>query len=229
MDLSYDLHIHSCLSPCGDNDMTPNNIINMASMLGLDVIAVSDHNSARNLPAIFKVAEDSDIVIVPAIEVCTNEEVHILCLFKSLSLVQAFDEELYTHLPFIKNDEDAFGCQIVMDEQDNPIATEQKLLINAVDIGIDKLLKILHKYDGLAIPAHVDKQSNSIISSLGYIPDDYNFSCIEVKNPNSDISFSRKKITNSDAHYLEHIGEPVRTIPVTERTASAVVTYLDAR
>lgn len=226
MDIAYDLHIHSCLSPCGDNDMTPNNIVNMATLLGLDAIAVSDHNSAKNLPAIFKVAEENNLIIVPAIEVCTSEEVHMLCLFNSLSLVQAFDEELYTHLPYIKNDEAVFGNQIIMDECDNPIGTEDKLLINAVDIGIDKLLKILLKYDGLAIPAHVDKQSNSIIASLGYIPDDYNFSCIEVKNPNSDVNFPRKRITNSDAHYLEHISDAGRTIPVNDRSAQSIVAYL---
>lgn len=226
IDLTYDLHIHSCLSPCGDNDMTPNNIVNMAALLGLDVIAVSDHNACKNLPAVFKAAEETELIVLPAIEVCTDEEVHMLCLFEQLEQVLAFGEELYTHLPSIINDPAAFGDQLIMDSEDNVIGREERLLINAVDIGIDKLLRILKPYEGLAIPAHVDKAANSIIASLGYIPPDYGFSCIEIKNPESVVDFAGKRITNSDAHYLEHISEPIRTIPVTERSARGVLEYL---
>ena len=212
MKISYDLHLHSCLSPCGDNDMTPNNIINMALLLGLDAIAVSDHNSSLNLPAVFNVAKQHNLTVVPAMEVCTNEEIHILCMTTTLNEMLALSNELYQFLPDFKNDVDVFGQQTILDEQDNLIGYEPRLLINALSINIDKLLKILPSYNGIAIPAHVDKTSNSIISNLGMIPSDYNFPCIEVKNQNSVIEFSGKRISNSDAHYLEDIHEPINLL-----------------
>ncbi len=224
--LSYDLHIHSCLSPCGDNEMTPNNIVNMAILLGLDTIAVSDHNSCLNLPAIFNVAHDKGIIVVPAVEVCTSEEVHMLCFFYTLDDAVNFGTQIYEFLPPIQNNEAVFGRQLVVDENDCIIGNETKLLINALTISIDKLLKIVMQYNGIAIPAHVDKNSNSIISNLGFIPNDYNFSCIEVKNPQSEINFSGNKIFNSDAHYLENISEPINFIEVKEKSAKGIIDSL---
>lgn len=229
MKLYYDLHMHSCLSPCGDDDMTPNNIINMCSMLGLDAIAVSDHNTALNLPAVFTAAEQTNLLVVPAIEVCTNEEVHVLCLFYTLNDALSFGMEIYEFLPAIENQEDIFGKQLIMDENDFIIANEPRLLINALTISIDRLLKIVSGYDGIAIPAHVDKSSNSIISNLGFIPSEYNFSCIEVKNLENNIDFDGKKISNSDAHYLEHIAEPSNYVDIKEKSVKCIINYLKER
>lgn len=226
MKISYDLHIHSCLSPCGDNDMTPNNIVNMACLLGLDVIAVSDHNSALNLPAVFKVAKEKKLTIIPAIEVCTSEEVHLLCMTYTLKDIMSFSDEIYNFLPALENNSDIFGQQLVLNENDDIIRSENRLLINALTISIDKLLDILKRYNGIAIPAHVDKTSNSIISNLGFIPPDYNFSCIELKNLDYKINFNGKKISNSDAHYLEHINEPINFIDVKDKSANSIIGYL---
>lgn len=226
MRIHYDFHIHSCLSPCGDNDMTPNNIVNMALMLGLDAIALSDHNSCLNLPAIFKVAAENNLLIVPAIEVCTNEEVHLLTMFYTLEGALKFGDEIYQFLPPIQNDESIFGNQFVLDCNDNLIKSEPKLLINALTISIDKLLKIVERYGGIVIPAHVDKSSNSIISNLGFIPNDYNFTCIEVKNPPDNIKFSGKRITDSDAHYLENIALPTHFIEVQTKSIAGIIDYL---
>ncbi|MDI9489318.1 MAG: PHP domain-containing protein, partial [Bacillota bacterium] len=90
--LSYDLHIHSCLSPCSDEDMTPANIVNMAKLLGLDVIAVTDHNSCRNCPAVYNYAQKNNILVIPGMELCTMEEVHVLCFFEELENAMAFDK-----------------------------------------------------------------------------------------------------------------------------------------
>lgn len=226
MRISYDFHIHSCLSPCGDNDMTPNNIVNMALMLGLDAIALSDHNSCKNLPAIFEVATKNNLLIVPAIEVCTNEEVHLLTMFYTLEDAVNFGNEIYEFLPSIQNEEAIFGDQFILDSDDNPIGSEPKLLINALTISIDRLLKIVKQYDGIVIPAHVDKSSNSIISNLGFIPKDYNFTCIEVKNPPDNIDFIGKRITDSDAHYLENIAEPIHFIEILEKSVAGIIDYL---
>lgn len=224
--ISYDLHIHSCLSPCGDNDMTPNNIVNMALLSKLDVIAVSDHNSSLNLPAVFSVAKENGLLVVPAIEVCTSEEVHVLCLMYTLFDIMEFSKELYEVLPDFKNDEAVFGQQLVLDENDCIIKSEPRLLINALTISIDRLLKLVFKYNGIAIPAHVDKNSNSIISNLGFIPADYGFSCIEVKNPDAKIDFNGRRISNSDAHYLENINEPINFLDVCEKSVKAIIDCL---
>ena len=226
MKLFYDLHIHSCLSPCGDNDMTPNNIVNMSLIKELDVIALSDHNTAGNTEAVRRVAEGTPLLVVPAIEVCTMEEVHILCLFYEFEGCQAFGEFLYGLLPEIQNNPAVFGDQLLMDENDQVTGTLDKLLINAANLSIDRLLKVLPEYGGFAIPAHVDKSANSIIANLGFLPEEYHFPCIEVKNPPFDCGFSGRVITDSDAHYLEHIAEPEHVLEVPEKSVRAVIDTL---
>lgn len=226
MKLFYDLHIHSCLSPCGDMDMTPNNIVNMAKLLELDAIAVSDHNSAKNLPATAKLAEQNGLLLVPAIEACSAEEVHLLCLFQTLEGALSCSELLESHLPDIPNDPEIFGRQVILDEEDHPIGEEKKLLINALDLGIDRLLPLVRECGGLVIPAHVDKNAYSILSNLGYIPPEYGFSCIEVKHPPFDCGFQGKTITNSDAHYLEHIHEREYALEVKTPTVSGILDAL---
>ena len=203
--------------------MTPNNIVNMAMLNGLDVIAVSDHNCARNLPAVFSVAEKAGMLVIPAIEVCTSEEVHVLCLFYQLEQCLKFSDLLYEHQPDVKNKPEIFGEQLVMDDRDEPIATIDKLLINASGLSLDDLVRLLPNYHGVPIPAHVDKSSYSIISNLGYIPPEYGFRCIEKKNPDSTVAFSGNIISNSDAHYLEDIAQPENTLEVPEKTVQAVI------
>lgn len=226
MKLSYDLHIHSCLSPCGDNDMTPNNIVNMAQLLGLDVIAVSDHNSAKNLPAVLAVAKNTGLTVVPAIEACTMEEVHMLCLLPDLDKALILDERLYSLLPDFINDPKAFGDQLIADENDEIIGKADKLLINAANISIDKLIPLVDSLGGIAIPAHVDKSANSIISNLGLIPPEYSFSCVEVKSLKNSIDFYGSIISNSDAHQLELINEPINFIEVQEKSVLSIINTL---
>lgn len=161
--------------------MTPNNIVNMASLLGLDLIAVSDHNTALNLPAVFSVAKQVGLTVIPAIEANTAEEVHVLCLFPELEDALSCSDEFYQHLPPVFNRPDIFGAQVIMDQEDRPIGTVDKLLINALDLGLEALIDMVKKHHGLAVPAHVDKSSYSILANLGYIPPEYGFTCIEVK------------------------------------------------
>lgn len=227
MKLSYDFHIHSCLSPCGDNDMTPNNIVNMAALLGLDMIAVSDHNSCKNLPAVFEAAKAADgLLVVPAMEACTNEEVHMLCLFRTLDDALAFDREIYPFLPEFPNDPAVFGDQLILNGQDEMIGREPKLLINALSIGIEALCRIAASHGGIALPAHANKPANSIIANLGFIPEEYHFSAIELNPPDESVPFAGRRITDSDAHYLEHIHEPVNELELPEKSACAVVDWL---
>lgn len=226
MKYSYDLHIHSCLSPCGDNDMTPNNIVNMAMLLGLDILAVSDHNSCKNLPAIAKLAEQNGLLLIPAMEACTSEEVHMLCLFASLEDALAFDEAIYPYLPAIENRPDIFGDQLILDEEDAIIGREPKLLINALTIGIPALCQLADQHGGIALPAHVNKSANSILANLGFLPPEYGFTAIECNPPDDSIPFAGRRITDSDAHYLEDIHEPEYFLELPEKSAPALIAYL---
>lgn len=213
--LSYDLHIHSCLSPCGDEDMTPSNIVGMSALKGLEIIAVTDHNSCKNCPAVLKLADQYNIIAIPGMELCTMEEVHVLCLFAELSNAMRFDSYVFSELMKIPNNEKAFGKQEICDEDDQVIGTEPYLLINATNISFDALGKLMKEFNGLYIPAHIDKNSNSVLSNLGFISPEADFLAAEL----ADISHLEKLsktnpylmgcniITDSDAHSLGNINE----------------------
>lgn len=222
----YDLHIHSCLSPCGDNDMTPNNIVNMSTINELDIIAVSDHNSALNLPAVFEVAQDMQLIVIPAIELCTVEEVHVLCLFYNLEDCLKFSEFIYDKLPPIINKKKIFGEQLILNNMDETIGETDKLLINSANISIDEVVNLMNVYNGLAIPAHIDKNANSIISNLGFIPPNLDFPCLEVKNPPYKIDHNAYIISNSDAHYLEDISFQKHYVELDELSVKALIDKL---
>lgn len=213
--LFYDLHIHSCLSPCGDADMTVNNIINMSLLKELDVIALTDHNTCKNCPAFLEAGKDSGLVLIPGMELTTSEEIHVVCLFEKLEDAMRFDSFVYDALPDIENSPEIFGEQVLLDSMDNDIGRVEKLLINATSISIEDLGTLSEKYRFSICPAHIDKQSFSILASLGYIPEEYGFTAFEVKNPANIESLRQAHpalknaliISNSDAHYLENISE----------------------
>ena len=180
-ELSYDLHIHSCLSPCGDDDMTPGNIVGMAAIKGLDVIAVTDHNSCRNCLAVLKLAEQYGVLAIPGMELTTAEEVHAVCLFSELSAAMEFDRFVYEKLMKFPNREEIFGKQQIMNEEDICIGTEPNLLINSTELSFDELWDIVTgQYGGVMIPAHIDKNANSLISNLGFVPPESQFRTAEL-------------------------------------------------
>ena len=178
--LYYDLHIHSCLSPCGDDDMTPANIAGMAAVKGLDVIALTDHNSCKNCPAILKHGEEYGITVIPGMELTTAEEVHVVCLFPALDDAMAFDGYVYERLLPIKNREDIFGKQQIMDADDQVTGNVERLLIGATDISFDQVFGLVEAYRGIAYPAHIDKSTTSLLSNLGFVPPDSSFTCAEI-------------------------------------------------
>ncbi|MGN0243522.1 MAG: PHP domain-containing protein [Lachnospiraceae bacterium] len=234
MNLTYDLHIHSCLSPCGDKDMTPANIVGLSALLGLDVIAITDHNTCRNCSAAMELAEEYDIICIPGMELTTSEEIHAVCLFPTPESAMRFDSYVYDHLMKIPNRTDIFGEQLVMDKDDNIVDSEPNLLINATDISFEGLWELVDSYGGVMFPAHIDKSSYSLISSLGVISETNRFTTAEL----SDLShFHQLKktnpylnkcniISNSDAHYLEHIHQPNLSIPCLERSIQGVLQAL---
>ena len=237
MKLSYDLHMHSCLSPCGDADMTPNNMINMAILNGLQVVALTDHNSCQNCPAFLEVARRNGILAIAGMELCTAEEIHVVCLFPELAAAMAFDREVYSQIPDIENRPEIFGEQWVMDENDAVLRSEPRLLINASAISIAEAVPLVRKYGGVAFPAHVDKSAYSVLSNLGFLPPECGFTVVEVKSPESFLADgeNREKIagcrvvTDSDAHYLWDIAEPVHTLELAACSAGRVLDFFSKK
>ena len=211
MKFFYDLHIHSALSPCGNEDMTPNNIINMSLIKGLNIISVTDHNSTSNLPALMEVAKEAGIMVIPGIEVTTKEEVHVLCYFNDLDRAMDFGGIIYDSLPDIKNKPDIFGRQNIYNYKDEISGSLDKLLINASIYTIEDIYFLALKYKGVMVPAHINKISNSILGVLGFMPLNLKIDFVEVFNESPISSKIREKykiLFNSDAHQLIDIAEP---------------------
>ncbi len=218
MKFFYDFHIHSDLSPCGDKDMTPNNMVNMAYIKGLNMIAVTDHNTIENYKAIEKIAQGLGILVVPGIEINTKEEVHILSYFKDYKSAKAVSDLIYESLPNIFNKSDIFGEQNIYNENDEIIGRLDKLLISASKYSIGEICTIVNKYNGVIVPAHINKKSNGILGVLGFFPTDINFEFIEISKShelgerNKKMVMNYKKLVSSDAHILENISEPINYI-----------------
>lgn len=226
----YDLHIHSALSPCASNDMTPNNIINMAILKGLDIIAVTDHNSAKNIGAILKVAKAKNIIVIPGIEVETYEGIHMLCLFRNLEDINIFDKLIYRNLPKVRNNENVFGEQIIFNEDDTYKCEEMQMLLNATCLKLNEVIKLVHLLNGLIFCAHIDRLKNSIITVLGFIPENLAVDGVEIISNNNqniyDKQFKKYRIIqNSDAHYLGNIYEKMNNIYLQEKSINGFFDY----
>ena len=169
MKIAVDLHIHSALSPCADNDMTPNNIVNMAVLKGLDAIAVTDHNSCSNVEAVMKVAGDR-ILVLPGMEVQSREDVHLLCYFSSLEALFKFDSYIRKHMNGMQNISEIFGNQYIMDEFDRITGERKDMLLSSINLSVERIVQLTYDIGGVVVPAHVDRPSYSIISQLGFIP-----------------------------------------------------------
>ena len=235
LELYYDFHIHSCLSPCGDDEMTPQNIVGMAALAGYNVIAVADHNSTLNCKAVEEAAKQAGLLAVPAMELTTKEEVHILCLLPNLDMAEQFGQYVYAKLPDIKNRADIFGRQLCVDAEGQIIAEEDRLLLSATDIGIYEVYDLVRSYGGTAIPAHLDRKSFSVISNLGFYDDAMQFPAVEL-TANCDIqafkqahNISLPHLINSDAHNLEQIPDAVNKIRVNDFCAIEVIRAIDSK
>ena len=229
--LFCDLHIHSCLSPCGSNDMTPANICGMAMLKGLNMIALTDHNTARNTPAAKACCDAYGLLFVPGMEITTREEVHLLGYFPDVDTALSFSEFLRPHMPKKKNRPSFFGDQLVMDEDDNVIAEEDELLIGASDLTLTELVGLIREAKGVPVPAHINRGANGLLVNLGFVPDDLNLTAVEVwralpcaHSPQA----GRVVLHSSDAHYLGDILEAQETVSLPERSVAAFLDYLRA-
>lgn len=229
---AYDLHIHSCLSPCGSLDMTPNNIVNMSMIKGLDIIAVTDHNACDHVRTVYELGQQLGLLVLPGMEVQTKEEVHILCYFESVEDIESFDMALMPYKTKIPNNIKVFGQQSVLDAEDNFVREVENALILSLDLGLEELQDLVLRHHGIIVPAHINKAANSLLVQLGFIPNELNFGTIEVYQKtmlDEKIADQYQKVFNSDAHYLEHISEAEHHIELPEKTCRALIQYLSGK
>ncbi|MBQ3053551.1 MAG: PHP domain-containing protein [Clostridia bacterium] len=222
--IKYDFHIHSALSPCGDEDMTPNNIVNMAYIAGLNAIAITDHNTIGNVKSAMAIGSQLGITVLAGMEIETCEEIHILTLYPSLESAEKAYNVVYNSLPDIKNRPDIFGRQLYLDENDEIIGEEEKLLISPTSLSVEQVFELVKSVGGVAIPAHVDRHSYSILTNLGFISEELDAKRIEISYTVDSIEEYKKSrpdlekykvLRNSDAHYLQDIGKNENYLDVT--------------
>jgi PHP family Zn ribbon phosphoesterase len=199
-----DLHIHSLLSPCASLEMTPREIISRAKARGLDMIAVSDHNSTLHCELAVVLGKKAGITVLRAAEVTSAEDVHSLVILPNEAARNSFQQWIDSHSERIPHNPDIFGDQVVIDENENIIMEIKHFLTAALNASIDEVEDTAHRHGGLFIPAHIDRPSMSITSQLGFIPEDLYIDAVEVVERTADLLYP--VIRNSDAHIPEHIG-----------------------
>jgi len=222
-----DLHVHTCLSPCAELDMHPMALVQKAIEAKLDMIAICDHNSSANVQYVIKAAQTSKLKILPGMEITTSEEVHLLAIFDSLSNLVLLQKIIDQHLTGF-NDEKLFGVQAIVNEIGEVEGIENKLLIGATDLSLDILIGHIHQFDGLAIASHIDRESFSVLTQLGFIDDNADFDALEITT-HTGFDQARIKypeldrftfITSSDSHYVKNIGSAFTRMFLGEPTFS---------
>ncbi|MEN2983406.1 MAG: PHP domain-containing protein [Dictyoglomaceae bacterium] len=211
-----DLHIHTVLSPCGDWSMTPRAIIERAKMRKINIIAITDHHIVENYPAVKYWGDKMGVFTLPGIEIQSREEAHIVGIFKDYLYALEFQRELWNYLPNLKNNENLFGVQVVVNEKDEVERIEERLLSISVTLSIEEILKMIEKMEGISILAHIDKPIYSVVSTLGFIPESLRYDIIEFSKKVNPTKFLEKYphlgkkpyIISSDAHYIDDIMEP---------------------
>jgi predicted metal-dependent phosphoesterase TrpH len=209
--LKADLHVHTCLSPCADLEMSPKAIAEQARIREIDILGICDHNSAENVAALVKAAETYKISVLPGLEITSQEEVHVLALFDELEPALKLQEIVYKNLPG-ENDEDAFGMQVVVNAEGEVLRFSNKLLIGASTLTVEEVTETIHSLNGLAIASHIDREGFSLIGQLGFVPEHLRLDAMEISpgigykealakfNPHLPVTCS------SDAHFLRDIG-----------------------
>ncbi|MDT8273512.1 MAG: PHP domain-containing protein [Desulfomonilia bacterium] len=207
------LHVHTCLSPCGDLDMHPSAIVKQCLESKLDIIAICDHNASENVPHVMKAAADTPLTVIPGMEMASREEVHLLALFESMEQLLDLQDLVYANLSG-ENDEKVFGIQAIVNEAGEVEGFNERLLIGATDLSLSDAVEAIHARGGLAVACHIDRPSFSVISQLGFVPREVPFDALEI-SANLDVKAARGRypelesypfITSSDAHFIHDIG-----------------------
>ena len=208
-----DLHIHTVLSGCAEVEMIPPLIIRQARQLGLNLIAVTDHNASDNVEGLIKASAGTGVHVLPGMELQSKEEVHLLCLFDTMNQCRQWQKEVSRRLPPLNNNEEIFGAQFVVDEAGEWIRTESRLLSVSAELGLEEAVSGVRSLGGMVIPAHIDRPSFSLLSNLGMIPASFNGMALEV-TPRFVPRMGLKRwpelegrclIVNGDAHQLKQM------------------------
>jgi PHP family Zn ribbon phosphoesterase len=221
-----DLHIHTCLSPCGELEMSPSAIVKAASEIGLNIIAITDHNSAENVSAAIKAAQNFDLTVLAGMEITSSEEAHILALFDDIEGITTMQDAVYDKLLPGENDEKRFGDQIVVNEKEEVLDFVNRLLIASTELTAHSIVSTIHYLGGLSIASHIDKEVFSIISQLGFIPEEVRFDALEmspgIDRERAEQSFmlynAHTWVSSSDAHHLHDIGRRTTSFFMKEPT-----------
>lgn len=208
-----DLHIHSLLSPCAAVEMTPRNIVWHAAAKQLDIIAITDHNACDNVAAALIAAQHAGITVLPGMEVETREEAHFIVLFDKMRQLKEWERYVAEHRPPLKNNEEKFGAQFIVDAEDNFVGIKEELLLCSLTISAAQLSAKVKELDGLVIASHIDRPAYSIVSQLGFIPPDLALDAVEVSRRLEKSEAVRRLsvigqypvVTASDAHTVEDL------------------------
>jgi PHP family Zn ribbon phosphoesterase len=229
-----DLHLHTCLSPCADLEMTPAAIVKTASEKGLGIIAITDHNSAENVIAAKKAAQGAVITVLAGMEITSAEEAHILAFFNDAENALKLQDIVYKNLMPGENDARRFGDQIAVNEKDEVLSFNNRLLIGATTLTAYEIINIIHSLNGISIASHVDRDAFSIISQLGFIPEDLKFDALEI-SPRMDKKKAESLfgsqgvfplVSFSDAHDLNNIGKRTTSFFMHEPTTTEIISAL---
>lgn len=221
-----DLHVHTCLSPCAELDMTPRRIVETARVKGLDILAITDHNSAENVEAARRAARGAEVAVLGGMEITTSEEVHVLALFGDGESLTRMQDIVYESLPPRENDERLYGRQVIANEFDEVMGFNKRLLIAATRLSLNLLIGLIHSHGGLCMASHIDREAFSVLSQLGFIPGDIGFDALEfsarVGKKEAEARFGHLNgfpwISSSDAHYLSDVGKRTMTLTMGEPT-----------
>ncbi|MDK2896385.1 MAG: 3,5-nucleoside bisphosphate phosphatase [Candidatus Atribacteria bacterium] len=231
-----DLHLHSVLSPCAERDMLPACIILEALEKGIDIIALTDHNAWQNVPPLLSLGKKFGIWVIPGVEVETQEEVHLLCFFPTLTNLTEFGQFIQQFLPTVPLNQNIWGEEWVVDEEGKIIEKKSNLLTYPLQVSIETVTKKARGCGGLVIPAHVDRKAYSLLQNLGFLPPGLDFKVLEVSS-SSRVAFVQKYwsltgyyfVSSSDAHSLDQIGSVTTqffiSAPTWEELKKALIHY----
>lgn len=221
-----DLHIHTCLSPCADLGMYPSAIVEKSIVENIDIIGICDHNSSENAEYVIKAAEGRPLVVFPGMEITTREEAHVVALFEKIDELYGLQKLIYESLSGM-NREEIFGCQAIVNELDEVEGFNEKLLIGSSGLSLYETVEAIHRFNGVAIAAHIDRESFSVLGQLGFIPSDCRFHALEISRTSTEEA--RRKypelssysfLTSSDSHFITDIGTKTSTIYMEKPTVS---------
>lgn len=228
MRVTLDLHIHTLLSPCAGIEMIPINIVNRASELGIDMIAITDHNAVGNVESVIKAATKyaPGLKVLPGIEITSKEEVHILGIFPLVESAYKLESIIHSHL-INSLGRNYSSEQLIVDEDANFIRYEEHFLMGATDLSVEEISDLIHLFDGLVIPAHIDRESFGLIYTLGLFPPNLNVDAVEIsKFAKDDTLKSIRRLIppdvpilfSSDAHFLSDMVPPRSFLELEEKS-----------